>query len=58
MSAEATRNDTMKNRHETPVTASQFSCNSFMHSQMRKIISGREACFVSISVYFCLLLPH
>ena len=47
----------MKIRHETPVTTPQFGCNSLMQSQMRKIMSGREACFVSIYVYFCLLLP-
>ena len=47
----------MKNRHETPVTMPQYVCNSLMYSQMRKSISGREACFVSIYVYFCLLLP-
>jgi len=47
----------MKNRHETPVTMPQFGCNALMNSQMRKIMSGRGACFVSIFVYFCLLLP-
>ena len=47
----------MKIRHETPVTTPQFGCNSLMQSQMRKIMSGREACFVSIYVYFCLLFP-
>ena len=47
----------MKNRHETPDTKPQFGCNSLMHSQMRKIMSGMEACFVSNSVYFCLRLP-
>ena len=44
----------MKNRHETPVTTPQFGCNSLMHGQMQKIMSGMEACFVSICVYFCL----
>ena len=53
----ATRNDTMKNRHETPVTTPQPGCNSLMNGQMRKIMSGRGACIVSICVYFCLLLP-
>ena len=47
----------MKNRHETPATTPQFGCKALIHSQMRKIMSRREACFVSISVYFCLLLP-
>ena len=45
----------MKNRHETPVTTPQFGCNSLMQ-RMRKIMSGKGACFVSIFVYFCLLL--
>ena len=48
---------TMKNRHETPATTPQFGCNALMHSQMRNIMSSRGACFVSNSVYFCLLLP-
>ncbi len=46
----------MKIRHETQVTTSQFGCNSLMQSQMRKIMSRRDACFVSNYVYFCLLL--
>jgi len=47
----------MKNRHDTPVTTTQFGCNSLMNSQMRQGMSRRGACFVSIFVYFCLLLP-
>ena len=47
----------MINRHGTPVTTPQFDCNSLMHGQMQKIMSGRGACFVSTSVYFCLFLP-
>ena len=47
----------MKIRHEIPITTSQFGCNSLMQSQMQKIMSGRGACFVSNSVYFCLLPP-
>jgi hypothetical protein len=47
----------MKNRHETPATTPQFGYNSLIHSQMRTIMPGRGACFVSICVYFCLLLP-
>jgi len=49
--------NTMNNRHETPAITPQFGCNSLMHSYMRKIMCSRGACFVSISVYFCLLLP-
>jgi len=52
-----TRHDTMKNRHETPVTTPPFECNALMHSQMRTIMSSRGSWFVSNSVYFCLLLP-
>ena len=48
----------MKNRHDTPVTTPQFGGISLMHRQLRKIMSGREACFVSIYVYFCLHLPQ
>jgi len=53
----STRNDTMKNRHKTPVTTPTFCCNALIHSQMRKIMSSRGTCFVSNSVYFCLLIP-
>jgi len=47
----------MKIRHETPAITPPFGCNALMHRQMRKIMCSRGACFVSISVYFCLLLP-
>jgi len=47
----------MKNRHETPATTPQFGCNSLMHSRMRKIMSERDACFVSICVYFSTFSP-
>ena len=48
----------MKNRHNTAAKVPQFDRNSLMHGQMRKIMPGGEACFVSIFVYFCLLLPQ
>ena len=46
----------MKNRHQTPATTPQFGGISLINRQLRTIVSNGEACFVSISVYFCLLL--